>query len=90
MATGGPIPGGRRLKLGLIDAIGGERDARAWLAETRGVPKTLPVDEVTTEGLAARMVAGSFSNLFGGAWKSVFSQGVMLDGGWAIWQRPGG
>ena len=78
------------MKLGLVDAIGGEREARAWLAETRDVAKTLPVDEVTTEGLATRIFAGSLSTLLGSAWKSVLSQGVMLDGAWAVWQRPGG
>jgi len=48
------------------------------------------VDEVTTGGLTARLFAGSLSTLFSSAWKSVFSQGVMLDGAWALWQRPGG
>ena len=37
LATDAPIPGGRRCKLGLIDAIGGEQDAREWLASTKGV-----------------------------------------------------
>ena len=62
-------------------------------ARTGRNPRTgeaVPVDEVTTDGLAARMFAGSLSELFATAWKSVFSQGVMLDGAWAVWQRPGG
>jgi protease-4 len=90
LGDGRAYTGRQALKLGLIDAIGGERAARAWLATARAVPTTLPVDDVTTEGLAERMLAGSLSGLFGTAWKSVFSQGVMLDGAWAIWQRPGG
>jgi len=90
LGDGRAYTGRQALKLGLVDAIGGEREARAWLAETHDVAKTLPVNEVTTDTLATRMVAGSLSSLFGSAWKSVFSQGVMLDGGWAIWQRPGG
>lgn len=90
LGDGRAYTGRQALKLGLIDAIGGERAARAWLAAERAVPTTLPVDDVTTEGLAARMFAGSLSGLFGMAWKSVFSQGVMLDGAWAVWQRPGG
>jgi protease IV len=90
LADGRAYTGRQALKLGLVDAIGGEHAARAWLATERNVPTTLPVDEVSTEGLAARMFAGSLSGLFGMAWKSVFSQGVMLDGAWALWQRPGG
>ena len=90
LADGRAYTGRQALKLGLVDAIGGEHEARAWLAETRGVPTTLPVDEVVTGGLAARMFAGSLSGLISTAWKSVLSQGVMLDGAWAVWQRPGG
>jgi protease-4 len=90
LADGRAYTGRQALKLGLVDAIGGEHEARAWLAETRDVPTTLPVDEVITSGLAARMFAGSLSGLISTAWKSVLSQGVMLDGAWAVWQRPGG
>jgi protease-4 len=90
LADGRAYTGRQALKLGLVDAIGSEREARAWLAETHDVPTTLPVEEVVTSGLAARMFAGSLSSLASTAWKSVLSQGVMLDGAWAIWQRPGG
>jgi len=90
LGDGRAYTGRQALKLGLVDAIGGEHAARAWLATDRDVPTTLPVDEVTTDGLAARMFASSLSELFATAWKSVFSQGVMLDGAWAVWQRPGG
>ena len=90
LGDGRAYTGRQALKLGLVDAIGGEHAARAWLATERDVPTTLPVDEVSTDGLAVRMFAGSLSELFATAWKSVFSQGVMLDGAWAVWQRPGG
>jgi protease-4 len=90
LGDGRAYTGRQALKLGLVDAIGGEREARTWLAEARNVAKTLPVDDVTGNGLAARMFAGSLANLVTTAWKSVLSQGVMLDGAWAIWQRPGG
>jgi protease-4 len=89
LGDGRAYTGRQALKLGLVDAIGGEHAARAWLATERSIPTSLPVDEVSVDGLAARMFAGSLSGLFGMAWKSVFSQGVMLDGAWAIWQRPG-
>ncbi len=90
LGDGRAYTGRQALKLGLIDAIGGERQAREWLAEAHGVSAKLPVDDVTTGGVMARMFAGSLSPLFVGAWKSLLSQGLMLDGAWALWQRPGG
>ena len=90
LADGRAYTGRQALQVGLVDAIGGEHQARAWLAETHDISAKLPVDEVTTGGLTARLFAGSLSTLFSSAWKSVFSQGVMLDGAWALWQRPGG
>ena len=90
LGDGRAYTGRQALKLGLVDAIGGQQQARDWLAETHGVSAKLPVDDVTTGGLMARMFAGSLSPLFVGAWKSVLSQGLMLDGAWALWQRPGG
>ena len=43
----GRVYTGRQAKaLGLIDAIGGEDEARAWLAEAKGVSRSLPVREL--------------------------------------------
>lgn len=88
LGDGRAYTGRQALKLGLIDAIGGEKEARAWLAETKGVSDTLPVDDLTTGGLAQLAFGGHIGGLFGGIWKSVFSQGLTLDGAWALWQ-PG-
>jgi protease-4 len=90
LGDGRAYTGRQALKLGLVDAFGGEPQARAWLAEAKGVPASLPVEQVTTTSLAERMFGDSLGGLFGGMWKSVISQGVMLDGAWAVWQRPGG
>jgi len=90
LADGRAYTGRQALKLGLVDAIGGDAQARDWLAQTKGVSAKLPEQPVTTESLTDRMFAGSLSGLFGGVWKTVVSQGLMLDGAWSIWQRPGG
>ncbi|MGH9092366.1 MAG: signal peptide peptidase SppA, partial [Acidimicrobiales bacterium] len=42
LADGRPYTGEQAVKLGLIDAIGGMAEARAWLASARGVPGSLP------------------------------------------------
>lgn len=86
LADGRPYTGRQALGLGLVDAIGGEPEARAWLAAEKGVPDSLPVDDVEPGSLAQRALAGSFAPLLDGLIKSVLSQGVRLDGAWAVWQ----
>jgi protease-4 len=90
LADGRAYTGRQALKLGLIDAIGGEHDARQWLADTKGVSADLPVDDVSTSGFAGRALSSSLGWMLESLWKSVFSQGVILDGAWALWQRSGG
>lgn len=90
LADGRAYTGRQALQLGLIDAIGDEHDAREWLAKTKGVSADLPVEEVTTGSLASRAFASSLGWMFNSLWKSLLSQGVILDGAWALWQRSGG
>ena len=90
LADGRAYTGRQALRNGLIDAIGGETDARTWLAQTKGVSADLPVDDVPTTGLASRALSSSLGWMLNSIWKSLFSQGVILDGAWAIWQRSGG
>jgi protease-4 len=89
LADGRAYTGRQALKLGLIDAIGGEREAREWLAEAKKVPATLPARDVGKRGWAERALGderaeGLLPALFGALMKSLLSQ--RLDGGWAIWQ----
>ena len=90
LGDGRAYTGRQALQLGLIDAIGGEHDARAWLASAKGVPADLPVEDVSTSSFAERTLSGTLGPLFTGLWKTVISQGVMLDGAWAVWHRSGG
>jgi protease-4 len=85
LADGRAYTGRQALKLGLIDAIGGEPQAREWLAE-RGVSKGLPVRDLQTEGFAARALGASFGPVLEGLTKSIAFQGLRLDGAWAVWQ----
>ena len=86
LGDGRAYTGRQALRLGLVDAIGGEAGARAWLAEAKGVPATLPVSDVSVGGLAERAFGREPGGVLHGIWKSVFSQGVMLDGAQALWQ----
>jgi protease IV len=83
LADGRPYTGRQALALGLVDAIGGEPEARAWMV-SKNVPADLPIQDIDTESFSRRYLGG----MFGGVWKALFSQGVMLDGALAVWQ-PG-
>jgi protease-4 len=86
LGDGRAYTGRQALALGLIDAIGGEAEARAWLAEARGVARSLPVENVQTESLAERAIGATFGPLLQAAMKTLAYQGLRLDGAWAIWQ----
>ena len=87
LADGRAYTGRQALKLGLVDAIGGERDARAWLAETKQIATTLPARDVGKRGLAERALGETFMGALVGLMKTVLSQ--QIDGIWAIWQPSG-
>ncbi len=86
LGDGRAYTGRQALALGLVDQIGGEPAARAWLEKTKGVSAKLPVTDVSVGGLAELAFGGDADGLLQGVWKSVFSQGVMLDGALALWQ----
>ncbi len=54
LADGRAYDGRQALALGLVDEIGGERDARAWLAKERGVAESLPVQDLKLGSLYQR------------------------------------
>jgi len=89
LGDGRAYTGRQALQLGLVDAIGGEHDAREWLAKTKSVPMSLPVEDVSTESFTERTLSSVLGPVFTGVWKTVISQGVMLDGAWAVWHRSG-
>lgn len=84
LADGRVFTGRQALPLGLIDAIGGEREARAWL-EGRGVGPELPVREVKIQ----REDDGwrdLFSSLVQGVvGKAFLYERLTLDGLIAVW-----
>jgi protease-4 len=90
LADGRAYTGRQALKLGLIDAIGGESDARLWLAQQKDISSDLPVEDVTTGSFTSRALSGSLGWMYQELWKSLFSQGVILDGTRLVWHRFGG
>jgi protease-4 len=87
LADGRAYTGRQALKLGLIDAIGDEQDAKAWLETDKGLPKHLPVEDISTTSWTDRMLTGEFSPILVSLWKTLVSQSVMLDLPMALWHR---
>ena len=79
LADGRAYTGRQAKKLGLIDEIGGETEARAWLARQHGVSETLPVEEVQLRSFVNRT--------FGSAALDIrhFVLGTQDSGAWALW-----
>ncbi len=83
VTRGGVFTGRRGQELGLVDALGGEREARQWMATARGIdPETPVVDRPMTdetfwwqellENIESRARVGATP---------------ILDGPWAIWHQ---
>lgn len=82
LADGRVFTGRQALEAGLIDAIGGEREARAWLAAERDVPESLPVWEVETRSRAERLLSSATETIM----KSLLSEWLGVDAPRAVWQ----
>jgi protease-4 len=82
VADGRILTGRQALERRLVDAIGGEPEARAWLATEKGVPENLPVREVRTRNTAERLLG----SVFQGVAKTVLSEWLGVDWRWPLWQ----
>jgi protease-4 len=83
LADGRAYTGRQALPLGLIDEIGGEPEARAWLEREKQVPASLPVRDLTLGSLYERTIGATLAGL----WPMSLSQILPQPGAWAIW-RP--
>lgn len=82
LADGRIFTGRQALSLGLIDAIGGEPEAREWLAATHAIPATLPVRDVETRSFTER----TFGAVFGAFTKGLVNEWLGVDRVRALWQ----
>jgi len=82
LADGRVFTGRQALAAGLIDAIGGEQEARAWLAAERQVPERLPVRDIETRSRAERFLESAWSGFV----KTLISEALGVDGFRALWQ----
>jgi protease-4 len=84
LADGGIMTGRQAVGAGLVDAIGGEREARAWLAAERGVADTLPVRDATPRRRTEEWLGASLGIML----KSLFEEWLGVDLGTGLWQPP--
>jgi protease-4 len=82
LADGRVWTGREAVGLGLVDAVGGEAEARAWLAENRSVPAGLPVRDIEMRGFAERTLRSAFQ----GAVQALFEEWLVVDRVRAVWQ----
>lgn len=81
VADGSVFTGRQAQANGLIDAIGGEDEARSWLESARGVAASLPVRDIEVHDTEREIV-----DFFGGfARKALFSERLNLDGLISVW-----
>ena len=81
LADGRVFTGRQGLKVGLIDAIGGEEEARAWLSNTRKIDLTLPIKDIKISK-QRKIWQALFQGIFG---KTLFSKRLTLDGPISLW-----
>lgn len=86
LADGRIYTGRQARQAGLVDTLGGEAQARAWLAG-RGVAEAVRVRDVdlTRRGFWRRMADSAVEVVTG---KSYFLERLTLDGLLAVWQPP--
>jgi protease-4 len=81
LADGRVYTGRQALQNGLIDGLGGEIEARAWLAATHGIDEDLPLREIRIargDGFLRDFLQGTLG-------KTLFSERLRLDGLIALW-----
>ncbi len=81
LADGRVFTGRMALKEGLVDAIGGEREALQWLTEKKGLDGDLPVRKLKIK----RDVEDWLEHLSSLARKTVLSERLTLDGLVSVW-----
>lgn len=77
VADGRVMTGRQALALGLLDAIGGEAEARAWLAEHHSIPGDLRVRDLDPRGRAERILSSVSDAVWGGALRILRAEGVL-------------
>ena len=94
LADGSIYTGRQALRLKLIDAIGGDPEARAWLASAKGVAEDLPLKEWKPDQSYLSMLQENalvgVARLFGidASAVGILPRRLTVDGLLSVWQAP--
>jgi len=89
LADGRVFTGRQALAVKLVDALGGEREARQWLAKERQVAESLPMVEVKIEREDQPWWRAAASEAAGAFGKVLIPERLTLDGLLSLWHPPG-
>ena len=81
LADGRVYTGRMAFKIGLVDGIGGEREARNWLTRKKQIDKLLPVLDIRPENSVKRWLDYAISLIQ----KTSISERLILDGLVSVW-----
>jgi protease-4 len=79
LADGRAYTGRQAKALGLVDEIGGETEARAWLSKQHGIAENLPVRDLESGSFYQRTFGATMGGL------RTLLLGTVSTGAWAIW-----
>ena len=82
VADGRVLTGRQALEAGLVDAIGGQSEALAWLESEKGIARTLPVRDVGAGGGRLGRMLDRMAAL---GERTIFSERLTLDGLVSVW-----
>jgi protease-4 len=81
LADGRVYTGRMAFKIGLVDGIGGEREAKNWLTSKKKIDKSLPVIDIRPENSVKRWLDYAISLIQ----KTSISERLILDGLVSVW-----
>ena len=81
LADGRVYTGRMALKIGLVDEIGGERQAKNWLINKKQIDKSLPVLDIQPNNRVNRWLDYAISLIQ----KTSISERLILDGLVSVW-----
>ena len=94
LADGSVFTGRQALRLKLVDAVGSDQEARAWLQAEKGVSADLPMREMKKdEGFFPSITADALAGLarlagFDTGTASILPRRLAVDGLLSVWQAP--
>ena len=81
VSDGRLFTGRQALELGLIDELGGKREAREWLSKTHNISSSLPLLKVEIENVGQRLAQRILDSIG----KTLLSERLTLDGLISLW-----